>query len=306
MGGSLDLSVTLAGVRLRNPLILASGILGTTAGLMLRVWRAGAGAVVTKSITAEPREGNPNPVVVDLGYALINSMGLPNPGVEGIVGELERLRAEGVVVVVSVAASSPEEAELVASRVSGLCDAVEVNLSCPHVGGYGLEVAWDPDLAREVVGRVRRASGRPVLVKLSPHLPDPAGYAEMMVRAGADAVVVSNTLRAMAIDVWSRRPVLGGVYGGLSGPPLKYVTLRMVYEIYERLPGIPIVGVGGVETWADAVEYLLAGARAVGVGTAVARRGIGVFGEILRGMKEYMESEGFGSVEEMVGLAHEA
>ncbi|RLE96358.1 MAG: dihydroorotate dehydrogenase [Thermoprotei archaeon] len=300
-GGGIDLSTSLAGLRLRNPVVIASGVLGVSIGLMKRAEDNGAAAVTTKTTTLEAREGHPNPVIVELRYGLLNSMGLPNPG----AAEMGRIlrRAKEILeipVIASIGASSPSEALRVAELLS-TADAFELNASCPHVRGLGIDLMADPGLLAEMVSALK-SLGRPVFVKLSAH-GDALQVASRVLGAGADGLVAINTLKGMAIDVWARKPVLGGIYGGLSGPAIHPVAVRVVYELYEEFPGVPIVGVGGVERWEDAVELVLAGASAVGVASAL-RRGFEVLSEILRGLAEYLRCEGFRSVGDLVGLAH--
>jgi len=297
----VDLSVELCGLRLANPLVVASGVLGTSIGLMRRAESHGAAAIVSKTVTAEPRAGSPNPVVVELPYGLVNSMGLPNPGAREMAEILARAKSSlRVPLIASLGPRNAEEAAWMAELFSHV-DALELNCSCPHASGLGLELASDPELLVSVV-RGLGSSRLPLLVKLSPHM-DYVRLAGRLLDAGASGFVAVNTLKAMVINVWARRPVLGGVYGGLSGPALHPVAVRVVYELHAEYPGVPIVGVGGVETWADAVELILAGASAVGMASGL-RRGFQVIGEVVEGLRRYLLEEGFSSVREIVGLAH--
>lgn len=302
----MGLRIEFAGMIFRNPFVLASGILGVSASLLKRVEMAGAGAVTTKTVTRRPRTGYRNPVVAELEYGLLNAIGLSNPGVEVFSKEVaEAKRTLSVPLIASVTGGSGREmAELAVAMEEAGADAVELNLSCPHVKGYGLELGHDSDVVREIVSEVKSTVKIPVLVKLSPSLPSLVPVAETAVEAGADGVVTVNTIRAMAIDVDFRRPVLTSVYGGLSGPALHPVAVRCVYEVYEALGDIPIIGVGGVVTWRDAVELMLAGARAVGVGTGIMYRGLKIFRELREGLEAYMEKYGFTAPEELVGAAH--
>ncbi|RLF04540.1 MAG: dihydroorotate dehydrogenase [Thermoprotei archaeon] len=300
-GGGIDLSTSLAGLRLRNPLIVASGVLGVSVGLMKRAEDSGAAAVTTKTVTLEAREGHPNPVIVELRYGLLNSMGLPNPGAVEMGRVVEKAKELlRIPVIASIGASSPDEAVRIAELLSK-ADALELNASCPHVKRLGIDLMADSKLLADIVAALK-ALGRPLFVKLSAH-GDVVRVASRVLGAGADGLVAINTLKGMAIDVWARKPVLGGIYGGLSGPAIHPVAVRVVYELYEEFPGIPIVGVGGVESWEDAVELMLAGASAVGIASAL-RRGFEVISRVLEGLKEYLRCEGFKSVRELVGLAH--
>ncbi|MCS7133010.1 MAG: dihydroorotate dehydrogenase [Nitrososphaeria archaeon] len=301
------LQVELAGLKLRNPLILASGILGSSASLALRVEEAGAGAYTTKTITRDPRPGYLNPSFIDLGIGYLNAIGLANPGIDDFAEELDLMKkAVRIPVILSVGGGSPEEYEYVVKiGAERGADAFELNLSCPHVKGMGAELGEDLDVALEIIRRARAASGgRPIFLKLSAHY-NYLGLAEEALKAGISGFTAINTLRGLAIDVYARAPILSNVYGGYSGPPIKPVALRVVYELYENFGKVPIIGVGGVDSWVSALEMVLAGASAVGVGSAIAANGFEIFGEIIEGLRKYLETEGFRRITELVGLAHE-
>ena len=301
----IRLAIEIAGLKLRNPVMNAAGILGLTADLLKRVYEEGAGAVVTKSIGLKPRMGHPNPTVAIVEGGLINAMGLPNPGVEYFLGELEKLRAGGIPVIASFFGETLDEFVEVASRLSEAgVYALELNCSCPNVEGVGI-LGSDPGAVKRVTEAVKECVDKPLFVKLSPNVSDVAEIARAAERGGADGVTAVNTLRAMALSIETRRPILSNVTGGLSGPALKPVALRCVWEIYEAVE-IPIIGCGGITTWRDAVEYLLAGASALQVGTAIMTQGLKVFREINLGLRHYLEENGFREVSELVGLAHEA
>ena len=299
------LGVDLAGLKFANPTVLASGVLGYSSESFESVVAGGAGGIVTKSIGLEARVGYANPTVFQARCGLVNAMGLPNPGVEGFVAEVRRAKSVlRVPLIVSVYGYSAEEYASVAEKVVGAgADGVELNVSCPHVRATGSEISQSPKLVAVVVGAVKGRVDKPVFVKLSPNVTDVVAIAEASVKAGANGLTVMNTLRAMAIDVETGRPVLGNVRGGLSGAAVKPVALRCVYDIFECVKA-PIFGCGGVTDWRDAVEFLLAGASAVQIGTAVALAGCGVFGEVCRGVDAYLLKKGFGSVEEIVGYSH--
>ena len=300
-----DLKVRIGGVEFRNPVMQAAGILGTTAGVMRRVYEAGAGAVFTKSVGLEERVGYPNPTVVEVECGLLNAMGLPSPGISELRGEVSKLREWGIPVVVSVFGSKPGEYVKVSSMAEEAgAVAVELNFSCPHVGEVSL-IGQRGDLVEEFTRAVKDVVDIPVFVKLTPNVSDIASIALRAERGGADAVTAINTVRAMAIDIWTMRPILGNRLGGLSGPAIKPIAVRCVYEIYEAVD-IPVIGCGGVKSWMDAVELMLAGASAVQVGTAIMYRGLGIFEEILEGLSTYLGRMGFRSVSEIVGLAHES
>lgn len=298
------LAVDLAGLKLRSPTLNASGVLGMSAPLLKRVYDSGAGAVVTKSLGPAGRPGHINPTVVEVEGGLLNALGLPNPGVEGYLDELRELKRESVPVVASFFASTLEEFQSGAKALCGAgADALELNLSCPNVGGEPGMCAADAVSVERVTSAVKKVATAPVFVKLSPNVTDIAGIAVAAERGGADAITAVNTLKAMVIDADFRRPVLTNVTGGLSGPALKSVALRCVWEIAEAVR-IPIVGCGGVSNWRDAVEYMLAGASAVEIGTAVMDHGLEVYGKVNEGVSKYLMENGFGSVSEVVGLAH--
>ena len=298
------LHVDLAGLRLANPTMLASGILGSSAESLSNIVMGGAGAVVTKSVGSKPRRGCENPTVVQTSCGLINAMGLPNPGIREFAEEIREAKSLGVPVIVSVYGFSAEEYGAVAKKaVDAGADAVELNVSCPHVKETGSEIGQNPATLAEVVRKVKAAVEKPVFVKLSPNVTSIAEIAEVAANAGADAITAVNTIKAMAIDPETAMPILSNKAGGLSGPAIKPIAVRCVYEIYERVK-LPIIGCGGITNWRDAVEFLLAGARAIQIGTAIAIEGPNVFKAITRGISSYLRRKGFRSVEEIVGLSH--
>jgi dihydroorotate dehydrogenase (NAD+) catalytic subunit len=302
------LGVDLCGVALPTPLILASGILGTEAELLARVARAGAGAVTAKSCSLRPRAGHPNPTVLAWEHGLINAVGLANPGVEVEVEDLRRakalLRPLGAALVGSIFADTVENYGRVAGRLAEAePDLLEVNISCPNVHDeFGTPFAADPGAAGEVTSAVREAvAGRmPVLVKLSPNVADVAAVGRHGPRHGISAI---NTLTGMVIDVHARRPILANRTGGLSGPALRPLAVRCVWQIYEAVD-LPIVGMGGVGSGRDAAEMIMAGATAVGVGSAVYAEGPEAFGRICAELAALLDELGYGSVAEMCGVAH--
>lgn len=300
-----SLRVSVAGIVLENPTILASGIIGETSNSLLSAIEAGAGAVVTKSIGMEVRKGYVNPTVVELPYGYINAMGLPNPGIEAFGEEMSTAILGGAPVIGSVFAPNPEDFTILCSKMEKYgASAVELNLSCPHASGYGMEIGVDPDKVRRIVRAVKESIDIPVFAKLTPNTHGIVEVGWAVQEAGGDGVVAINTLNAMAISVEAGGPVLSNKFGGLSGPAVKPVGLRCVYELYEALD-IPIIGTGGIETWRDAMEYLMAGAVAVQIGSAVGRKGLKVFSEIRSGLKRYLESRGLDKLDEIVGVAHE-
>ncbi|MEM3609238.1 MAG: dihydroorotate dehydrogenase [Candidatus Bathyarchaeia archaeon] len=299
------LSVSVAGLRLANPTMLASGVLGYSAETIAEIAKSGAAAVVTKSVGLKPRTGYANPTIVQTKCGLINAMGLPNPGIDEFVKEIdEAKKVLGVPLIVSVYGYSKEEYATVAWKAAAAgADAVELNISCPHVKETGSEIGQNPEIVKEVVKNVKSVVHKPVFVKLSPNVTDIVKIAEAAVEAGADALTAINTVKAMAIDTETAIPILSNKIGGLSGPAIKPIAIRCVYEIYEKVK-VPIVGCGGIANWRDAVEFMLAGASAVQIGTAVATKGLSVFKAVARGIDAYLKRKGFKSVNEIVGLSH--
>ncbi len=297
----IDLGVSIAGIDLENPFVLASGILDENGYTLVEVLRSGASAVVTKSIGLEERKGYIPPVVYELPYGLLNAIGLSNPGIEHYSHEISIAIREKKPIIGSVFGSTPEEFAHLSSRMEDFgVSAVELNLSCPHVKGYGQEVGSDPNLVRDIVRSVKRKVDVPVFAKLSPNVSDIQAIAEAAI--DADGFTLINTVKAMKIDIYARQPVLSNVYGGLSGSAIKPVGIRYVYEIASNFDR-PIFGVGGITTAEDAVEYIMAGASAVQVGTAVARVGKRVFNKLISEMRDFMEREGFSKIGDMKGVA---
>ena len=296
--------IEITGIKLKNPTILAAGVMGTTGASLVRVANAGAGAVVTKSIGPEPKEGHKNPSMIDLGYGFLNAMGLPNPSYPDFSGELESARQNcNTPVIASIFGGNAEEFVQVAE---GLQDAgphaFELNVSCPHAQGYGASVGSDACAVEEVTAAVCDAVDVPVWVKLTPNVTDITAIGKAAQRGGADAIVAINTVKAMAIDIHSGYPVLANRFGGLSGKAVKPIAIKCVYDLYAALD-IPIIGVGGVSTWEDAVEMMMAGASAVQVGSAV-YDDINVFSNISQGIEEFMKEKGYKDCAEITGIAH--
>lgn len=294
----------MAGLKLANPTILASGIMGLSAESLSNIVMGGAGAIVTKSIGLKPRKGYTNPTIVQVDCGLINAMGLPNPGIKEFINELRQTKDFSVPIVVSVYGFSAEEYALVTKKaVDAGAEAVELNVSCPHVEETGSEIGQNPEILAKVVKKVKTSVEKPVLVKLSPNITNITENAEAAANAGADALTAINTVKAMAIDTETTMPILSNKTGGLSGPAIKPIAVRCVYEIYECTK-LPIIGCGGITNWRDAVEFLLAGATAIQIGTAIAEKGPNIFKDITYGINTYLKRKGFKSVKEIVGLSH--
>ncbi len=262
------LEVRVVGLRLRHPVMNASGILGNTPGGVRKLASMGFSAIVTKTITPEAREGFQPPIIVELPTGgFINAVGIANPGKEAIKSLINAGRMLDLPVIVSVAGRSTDEfVEVVAEAEESGADAVELNLSCPHTEGYGVELGADPRKVYEVVKETSSTSGIPVIAKLGPidNVIESAGKA---LEAGAKALTLINTVKAMLIDVYVMRPVLTAKYGGMSGPPIHPIAVRVIYDVYREYQP-EILGVGGVTDWETAAEFILAGAKAIQVGTA--------------------------------------
>ncbi|MFQ6106601.1 MAG: dihydroorotate dehydrogenase [Thermoplasmata archaeon] len=300
-----DLSVEIAGLRLRNPVILASGILGETGSSLVRVAQAGAGAVVTKSIGPEPREGYPNPTVVELETGIINAVGLANPGIAAYLDELEAAKRGEIPIIGSVFGKNEGEMSEVARLMEeGGVAAIELNLSCPHARNVGAELGKDPETVGSVVSTVKKAVSVPVFAKITPNVTDVVDAGLTVANSRGDGIVAINTVKAMAISPETCRPLLSNRIGGLSGPAIKPIGVRCVYELYENVD-IPIIGVGGILTGKDALEYFMAGATAVQIGSAARYRGIGVFARVANEIEEFLDEYGYKSVKDVVGLAHD-
>lgn len=299
------LGMNLAGLKLANPTMLASGILGYSTETFESISEGGAGAIVTKSVGLKPRSGYVNPTVVQVSCGLVNAMGLPNPGMDEFAHEIRRAKTVlKVPLIASVYGYSEDEYALLAEKaVNAGADALELNVSCPHVKQTGSEIGQSPEILAAVVKKAKAVVDKPVIVKLSPNVTSIADLGEVAARAGADALTAINTVKAMVIDAETGMPILGNRVGGLSGPAVKPVALRCVYDLFEQVK-IPIIGCGGVASWRDAVEFLLAGASAVQIGTAIAAEGPKVFSTITRGLSVYLRKKGFKDVNGIVGLSH--
>ena len=296
-----DLKVVISDLEMKNPVMLASGVLGSKASSLSRISRH-AGAVVAKSVGMERREGYKNPAVIGQKCCLVNAVGLASPGARAFAGELEGVRFHSPLIV-SLFASTPEEfASLVEyfDRFS-FVSAFELNLSCPHAERLGMAIGVDSKAVKECVRAAKRKTEKPVFAKLTPNVTDVVEIGRAAEKGGADAVVAINTLKAMAIDIVSRKPILSNVRGGMSGRAIKGVALRCVWDLYEEL-SIPVIGCGGVTSWKDALEFILAGATAVQVGSAFYYSYRAIEG-IVEGLKEYLGKRGE-SVSEIVGAAH--
>ncbi len=298
------IATEIAGLKLANPTILASGILGYTGLSLKSVIEAGAGAVVTKSMGLQPRTGYSNPTIVQTDCGLINAMGLPNAGISHFKEELEQLKCSKVPAIVSIYGYSSDEFGKVAKTALKMgADALELNVSCPHIKKAGAEIGCDSVLLTKIVKEVKKKFDKPIIAKLTPNVTNITEIAKAVEEAGADAITAVNTFKAMAIETETGRPILANKFGGLSGPAIKPLAVRCVYDIYHSV-NIPIIGCGGISNWQDAVEFMLAGASAVQIGTSVAYQGVEIFDTVTKGIKSYLKRKNYKNVNELVGLAH--
>ncbi|MEK6843764.1 MAG: dihydroorotate dehydrogenase [Candidatus Micrarchaeota archaeon] len=306
----INLQTQLAGCKMASPLVLASGFLGLDWASLDRVAKSGAAAVTTKSCNLEGREGYSNPTVLANENYMLNAIGLANAGVEHEIDEITTLRKKSSAVIIgSVFESSPEKFAEVVKKISiAKPHLIELDLSCPHLGGKGFEnykdFASDPKSISEVVKATKKATKIPIFAKLSPNVPNICELAKAAENAGADGITAINTASGMLISADFQKPILSNKYGGVSGPAIKPIALKAVYQIYESVK-IPIIGTGGVSTGEDAIEMLLAGATAIGIGTATYYRGVEAFKLIENEMQHWMEKNKFSSVKELIGKAHE-
>jgi len=305
----LNLAVELGsgrkgGLLLQNPVMTASGTFsyGLEYAKVFDIQRLGA--IVCKTTTLKPRAGNPQPRTAETPAGMLNSIGLQNIGIDALIRDLAPTWARWrVPVIVSILGATPQEYAEAASRLEGVAgvSGLELNVSSPNARRGGMQFGQEPEAVAEVTRAVRRATTLPIIVKLTPNVTDIVAVARGAVEAGADALCLINTLQAMAIDVWNRRPALASVFGGLSGPAIKPVALRMVYQVAGAVD-VPVIGCGGIMSGLDAVEYLMAGASAVQVGTATFTNPRAPL-EVLEGLEGFMREQGMEDVRELVGSA---
>lgn len=291
-------------LRFDKPGIVASGIMDETGQSMVRMIGCGAGGVVTKSIGSEPKIGYPNPCFTEVKSGFVNAMGLPNPGIQLFKDEMETATRAGPIIG-SIYGSGPEEFAALAGKMEDYgAAAVELNLSCPHAKGYGMEVGTDPAMVKKIVAEVKSAVKIPVWAKLTPNTHVLVDIGMAVQEAGGDAVVAINTLKAMVISPEMGKPVLSNKFGGLSGPAVRSVGVRAIYDLYSALD-IPLVGVGGISDHRDALQYIMAGASAFQIGSAVATKGPNIFETINKNLEYFMLDRGYKSIDDMVGIAHD-
>ena len=297
------LSIDIAGIRLRNPLLLASGFLGISQEIFNRLYNDGLGAIVSKSISVSPLEGYKGPTVVSLGEkGYINAVGLSNPGSDAFANEIINNQTP---LIVSIVGSSVSEFPKLISKFDKLnILGYEINLSCPHVAKMGMEVGDDPELVIKIIKTIKSKTKKPIIIKVGIGNTDVLKLATTIQESGADAITAINTIRAMTINVDTGMPILSNKIGGLSGIPLKPIGVRCVYEISKKVT-IPVIGCGGIFTWEDALEYILAGATAIELGSVIGYEGLKAFNQIKLGIIRYLEKKGYKNIKEIVGLAHQ-
>lgn len=304
----IDLSTTFANAWFPSPLFTASGCASSGKELAQFIDLREIGAVVTKSVMSKPRHGRSTPRMAETPSGMVNSIGLQGPGIDAFLAEdLPWLVSQKARVIVSIAGETVEEYATLARKVRSApgISALEVNISCPNVENRGMVFACDPEASRRVIDGVRKTLGGelPIIAKLSPDVTDLVSIAKGVVDAGADGLALINTVLSMVINLDTMRPHLGGKTGGLSGPAIRPIAVRAIYQVHEAMPNIPILGMGGVSTGRDALELILAGAKGISVGTASFADPAAII-SIQNELKELLTARGFTSVAQAVGFAH--
>lgn len=283
--------------------MLASGILGISQSIFERLYHENIGAIVTKSISVKPMKGYPNPTVIPLGGgSYLNAVGLSNPGVDAFSRELSENKI--IPIFISLVGSSEKEFSKMVKAFDALnILGYEINLSCPHVSKMGMEVGDDPEAVNKIVKTVRVNTNKPISVKVGVGSIDVVELARVAVDAGADIITAINTLRAMSIDIETMMPILSNRIGGLSGNAIKPIGIRCVYEISKKLE-VPVIGCGGASSWKDVVEYMIAGASAVQIGSVLGSRGPRIFNQITTELKKYVKKKQLKNIGEIIGISH--
>lgn len=302
----IDLSVSLPGLELKNPIMPASGCFGFGREYSQFYNLSELGAIIMKSATGKERRGNPTPRVAETSSGMLNAIGLQNPGVSKILEtEIPYLAKYDIPIIANVAGSTMDEYEFVMAELnnSDQLAAIELNISCPNVKEGGIQFGIDPHMAATVTEKVKQISRVPVYVKLSPNVTNIVDMAKAIEHAGADGLTMINTLTGMQIHLPSKKPLIANKTGGLSGAAIKPIAIRMIYEVSQHV-SIPIIGMGGIESAEDVVEFLLAGASAVAIGTANFQNPFAC-PEVIAALPDVLASYGYSSVEEVIGGAHE-
>lgn len=303
----IDLSTKICKVKFSNPCILASGILGMTASSLINVINHGAGGVVTKSLSLKPRQGHPSPIIISLAGAIINSVGLSNAGLDKFGEEILAFKRKcRHPLIVSIFAPTIQEFGQLAKKISVFKpDFLEVNISCPNVTDeFGLAFGTSPEASARVTREVRKNTKLPIIVKLTPNVTNIVEIARAVEKAGADVIAAINTVGpGMVIDLETKKPILSNKMGGISGPIIKSIAVRCVYQIYQTVK-IPVIGVGGISNGEDVIEMMMAGARAVEIGSAVYRYGPSVFKKINQEIEIWLKRHRYQKIKEIIGQAH--
>jgi dihydroorotate dehydrogenase (NAD+) catalytic subunit len=299
-----DLSVKFLGLKLSHPILNASGILGHMPEHVTILKSYGVAAIVSKTFTPEPRTGHKEPVIIELPTGgIINSMGLPNPGITGLKKFVDTAKKISIPIIISVGGRNPDEFHKVAIAAEEAgADAVELNLSCPHTKDYGLELGADPQMAYEVTKEASYSIKVPTIAKLG-LIDKMIEVSGKVLEAGAKALTLINTIKSMFIDVYTARPFLNKIYGGLSGPSIHPIAVRVVYDVYREHEDTPIIASGGVVNWYDAAEFFLVGSRAVQIGYALLLKKDRAVPELLNGLSNWLAELKYKNLEEVIGLA---
>jgi len=304
------LKTEICGIEFENPLILAAGIMGSTASSLNWVLESGAGGVVTKSFSQEANKGYNNPTIAEVEGGIINAIGLSSPGVDLFKEELKLIKRQGdnktrKIAIASIYGSTPEEFSYICKEIEGLVDMIELNVSCPHaMEGCGATIGQDPNLTKKIVEEAKKSSSIPIIAKLTPNVTDINEIAKAAEIGGADAITLINSLGpGMKINIETGVPILSNRFGGMSGPAIKPIALKCVWNVYESC-NIPIIGVGGITNYKDVVEFLYAGASAIQIGTGIMYEGTRIFSKIATGLEKFMKLNDFNSINEMTGYSH--
>lgn len=301
MTKDINMTVDIGGLKIANPLMTASGTFGFGKEYENYMDISKLGAIMGKGLTLKPRKGNPTPRIAETPSGMLNSVGLENPGVEYFVEkELPYLKDKGVTVIANISGNTVEEyCEMCRILDETTCDAIEVNISCPNVKQGGVAFGTDKDVVYNITKEVRKHTNKPLIVKLSPNVTDIKEIAISAEKGGADAISLINTLLGMAIDIKTKRPILRNNVGGLSGPAIKPVALRMVWQV-SQVVDIPIIGMGGISTVEDIIEFMIAGASAVSIGTANFINPK-ITMDLLEGLEKYLKENDIKDINQLVG-----
>jgi len=293
------------GQDMKNPLVLSAGILGVSASTMIRAYNCGAAAVTTKSISITPRQGHKNPTVIAYEKGLMNAVGLSNPGIDAFTEEIKKTRQKNIPLIMNTIGDTPHEMAQVAKKGEQAgANIIELNPSCPNVT-HEKPYASDTKLLKGLITTVKKQVKIPVIVKLSPNVENIKTIAKAVEQAGADGITAINTVGpGMLIDIASKKPVLDFKTGGLSGPAIRQIAVRCVYDIYETVK-IPIIGTGGITSANNAIEMIIAGATLAGIGSAIYYHDITIFKKIAEDMEKWLKQNNYKNINELIGAAHE-